>query len=1028
MRPLRRLGYPLRLAAARLARRTGRFALVGLGLAAAAATLAAVLAGSLVAQDRSVAREMREIPAAERAVRAVWFGVPGESGASLDELDRVARSALAPVGVGEPATVLLFRRTSIGRQAVDLGAADGLAGLVRMRAGRLPRRCEPARCEVVRIRGAGPPPRAAGVEFVEVGRASLTSEVAFGRFVEPGTHHQAADPPLLLADGVETLADAPSLRGLYRSYAWVVPLAGDRLHAWDTDDFGGRVARARSELRTEDALFDLEAPVAQVETAGAAAEAAGRRLLLIGGEACALLVAFALLAAATLRRDAAAARRRLTWFGALRWQVEAGTAAETAAVAAAGTVAGWAGGAALAALVAREAGSPVGEVLRHSVASWGGLAAAAALALASALVLFAAVRARPVRVAGLAVSPVDVAALGALAVIVVALARGSADAETLAREGGTGALLLVLPGLVAFVAAVATARALVPVLRGLERLGRRSGVVLRLAALSLARNPGYAAVAIAFLTVSLGLALFAETYRSTLARGQAEQAAYAVPADAVVAEDLRELVAPLEAAPLAEYAAAARGGRATPIVRLSGTVPRLASARSVAVLGVPSGQLASVGGWRDDFAARRPAELAELVRPDGPARLAGPELPEDVREIRLAAEVAGAPFGLAASAVTPEGTFVRLDLGRTEGRRRLTFRAAVPAEARGGRIVGLTFEPPRRVEEGGASAGRGAVGVLTAGPLVVAGATGDREVGFEDWLPTSPGTSAIVAGPRTEFHYSLTASVVSRFRPRQASDEGPVPVLATPRLAAAAGSDGRLAVDLVGVTLTARVAGVVERFPSVDGEAVVGDRDLLSTAVNASDPGSAQPNEVWLDAPDGEEAALARRLAEPPFDVLQVTVRADVASGLRADPLARAALLTLASAAVVALALALVGLLLGVVSDLRDDRGELFDLEAQGAAPATLRRQVRLRAAIVAGAGLLGGIATGAILSLLVVDLVRLTANAARPQPPLLVAVDWPVVALAVGAYALAAVLLVGLATARAFRAPAPPRMSEVGA
>jgi len=78
--------------------------------------------------------------------------------------------------------------------------------------------------------------------------------------------------------------------------------------------------------------------------------------------------------------------------------------------------------------------------------------------------------------------------------------------------------------------------------------------------------------------------------------------------------------------------------------------------------------------------------------------------------------------------------------------------------------------------------------------------------------------------------------------------------------------------------------------------------------------------------------------------------------------------------------------------------------------------------------GVLGGALTGAVLSLLVVDLVRLTANAARPEPPLLVAVDLPVVVLAVVAYAAAAALVVGLATARAFRARTPSRVSEAAA
>jgi hypothetical protein len=47
--------------------------------------------------------------------------------------------------------------------------------------------------------------------------------------------------------------------------------------------------------------------------------------------------------------------------------------------------------------------------------------------------------------------------------------------------------------------------------------------------------------------------------------------------------------------------------------------------------------------------------------------------------------------------------------------------------------------------------------------------------------------------------------------------------------------------------------------------------------------------------------------------------------------------------------------------------GEHFDLEAQGASPAFLRRVVRARAATVSAVGLVGGSATGLCLLLLTV-------------------------------------------------------------
>jgi ABC-type antimicrobial peptide transport system permease subunit len=173
-------------------------------------------------------------------------------------------------------------------------------------------------------------------------------------------------------------------------------------------------------------------------------------------------------------------------------------------------------------------------------------------------------------------------------------------------------------------------------------------------------------------------------------------------------------------------------------------------------------------------------------------------------------------------------------------------------------------------------------------------------------------------------------------------------------------------------------------------------------------------NEVWLGAADGPERnRLAATLARPPYDVLRSESRVELERSLRDDPLARGTLLTLLAAALVALGLALVGVLLGVLSDVRDERGELDDLEAQGARPATLRRVVRLRSLVVVAAGLLGGLATAALLGFLVVDLVTVTADARAIELPLRTAVAWPVLAVALAAGTLAAATLVTAASRR---------------
>jgi hypothetical protein len=223
------------------------------------------------------------------------------------------------------------------------------------------------------------------------------------------------------------------------------------------------------------------------------------------------------------------------------------------------------------------------------------------------------------------------------------------------------------------------------------------------------------------------------------------------------------------------------------------------------------------------------------------------------------------------------------------------------------------------------------------------------------------------------------------------------------------------------------VVGTVERIPTVGQDVVIADGPTLATALSATAPGTGTPNELWLDAAAGQERALAAELRRPPFDVLEVSAHDALLADLRSEPLARGTLLTLAAAALAALGLALVGLLLVVVSDLRDDRGELFDLEAQGAPPALLRRHLRLRAAFAAVFGLLGGIATGVILAALVVALVTLTAAAGSVELPLLLGVDWPVVLLGLLVYFALGAVIVSIATRRAFRADVAGRFAEVG-
>jgi len=676
-------------------------------------------------------------------------------------------------------------------------------------------------------------------------------------------------------------------------------------------------------------------------------------LLLLGGETGVLLLAFTVLAAAALRRDVAEARRRLSWAGARRWQVELHTFAETGAVALAGTVAGWCVGGGVAAFVASRAGSPAWQVVQHSLLTGGGIATAACAAGAAALLLFLTVRAAPLDAGRFAITPLDVAAVAAAGVVAVGYARGSIDAGSLGH-GGTGTFVLLVPALVTFAAAVAAVRLLLPALRALGRL-RRGGLPLRLAAVSLARNPGQATVVGTFLVASLGLALFAVTYRATLLQGQHDEAYYAVPAPYVATEDLSQLVPVLHGW---------SGTPATQVLRLAGNVT---GTTGFTFLGVPDSQL-----------ALHPSRFRSLALPPG-------------RVLALPASAHGDDVAVRAWFRSPLGDFQTVTLGETHGAMQVVLHGKVPfAHATLSSLELDVINSGRLTANGGTGQQPVARGRLMLGTPSVDGTP--LRGAFGGWVGHGGVTDTLA--------YSLAPDQISSFRPRQPTDGTPLPVLATPAVAAAAGPDHVVSVTIEGDLVPVRVVGIVPRYHSIVGDAVVADRQTAQTALDSRSPGLGTTDELWANA-----------LPTPKPASLTVVSRADVLAGLRADPLSRGALATLAATAALALALALVGLVLGVAGDRRDERGELFDLEAQGAAPSTLRLHLRLRALLVAVFGLAGGIATGAILSRLVLSLVTVTASAAKPEPPLRLELDLPLLAAAVAVYAVLAVVLVGMAT-----------------
>src|SRR5205085_1944732 len=555
---------PLVVAAARLRGHAGRAILVAAGIAASIAMLVGVEGGSLIARDRAVQRAVSALPASQQTFRVDAFGLaPGQTYA---EADRTIRGTLASLTTRRPLRAMFFRELRVAGGLVQLASLDDLGALARLRSGRLPRTCVPARCEVLQLGAGGRTTWGQqGIHLVRVGTGELRDRALFGDLLAPAPQLHNAPVTPLVASAAAAFDRLPAFEGIYRSYSWIAPLDPRALHVWQISALQRRESRAQASLARYTDAYELSGPDAALTDASAKGRITAQRMVLIGGEVSTLLLGFALVCAIGLRRGLAAERRRLLERGARRPQLWLAVGAEVSAMSVAGGLVGVAAGAALVLVVAGRAGLPAGAVLGHSLGSGLGVALVLLAWLAGTAAVLVAGRAPSSARSG--VRLLDVAALGAAVAVGVGLARGRLDANTLAT-GGDATLLLLLPGLVAFVAAVVAGRLIAPLMRAAERAARRGPSALRLALLALARAPSRTIATAAFLLVSVGLALFAGSYRATLERSARDEAAFAVPLDYVLSEG-SQLVLPLDAAPLERYRTV---GTPYPVLRRSATV------------------------------------------------------------------------------------------------------------------------------------------------------------------------------------------------------------------------------------------------------------------------------------------------------------------------------------------------------------------------------------------------------------------------------------------------------------------------
>lgn len=949
-----RVLVPIRFALLRLRRRWPQTFVVAVGIAVGAAVLALTTVGSGAVQDRAVQRALAQLAPSDRAIQAVWSGVPAQSSLSFPRLDAIARAQTTQILGQEPFRVEVFRQATWGGAFVNLGAVDGLGRWLTLRSGRLPRRCTPSDCELVQIGGAPVQPK---LPFLHVvGRAAFVPGAPLQSYFGGGGEKR---PPILLANGVVPFVRTPlpDAALIARTYGWIVPVAPRTIHDWQLSTLDDRLNRAQSTLERASDVFTVAGPTDTIAAIRATSRVAAQRLLILGGDAAVLLLGFAVLASTRLRREFADVRRRLTWAGARRSQMLLVATTEVVTITLVATVIGWLVGTGAGALLARHLGSPGGPVITHSVLTGRTLGIAVGLAVVTAVTMLVALRADAIAFGGVRFTAADAAALGALAAVLLALARGRADTSTL-QTSGTGLFLLLLPALVLFVLAVVAARLLAPLFRCLEWSARRAGPTIRVALLSLARAPGEVALTVVFFVLSIGIAVFAIAYRATLVQGERDQARFAVPAPYVLTEDLAKLVTVQQALP---------GGGGTPVLRDSGYVSGTNGA-DFTLLALPHAALATIDGWRPDFSSSSPDELAALLRPTATPRL---------RTIRRLGPAATATFpftttgdkvGVSVVVANARGDFTTFLLGE-HGPGSHAPSVRVPPQARRGRVVAFRVTFP------------------TIASFVAAHRSAETSLGVND---ASTGTIRFAGWPGTH-RFVVNNASDAVLLPREPLEGQLVPVVVSPAIARAAGPSGIVPLHVENELISGRVVATTRYFPSVDGDVVVADLPTWLAAANTLDPGTATPSELWRTTPPPEHV---------PLDVASQRARGQE---LSSDPLARGSTALLLSTAVVGLLLAAVGLVLTVLGDLRDERGALFDLSAQGATPADLRRHVLVRAAVVGGVGLAAGIAAGAVVAALVVAVVTVSAGAENALPPLLLSFDWPLAVVALGSLVVAA-------------------------
>lgn len=977
----------------------------------AAAALIAIVSGiGLVASDASVARTLDGAGADRPLVRISRFAATATDYATVTAgADDAVTRHLA--GFTEPRV-----RGVITRELQDLVhpvfelvvGVDDPAPLVTLVEGRLPARCVDGRaCEALLLSETKPgfdfstARPAPDLDLTIVGRGVIDPAVPFGALDQRGPFGEITigggdyqtgrrSPAVLMVDGVDAISHAPAFDVTGRTYVWTAAVDVGAIHPWTAGRFRAAIEGLRNDLAAADAAFSIDSPVNQIDIALGQADAASSRLLLIGSLGVAILLAFAVFLALVVRDDVAAEVARLDAVGARRRDRLTFLVLEAAIPAVVGGVIGWLGGGLVVAMLAGWASVDPGAILAGATLSPTALGAAVLVILVAVVTTVLATA--PGRSWGGGVRTIVAMVLTAIVILAWQLsAAGPLDAAALARSVSSP-IVVLLPPAVAFVAALLLATAMPPLLRAITRRSTRAPLPLRLSLLSLSRDPGRPAATLTLLAFSLGAIVFATCWSATLRGGIDDAAAYRSGLDLRVTELGTGLSIAPSVVPVSRYAALGPDITAVPVFREGSTTQ---PGSRVDILGIDPTALPTLPGWRGDFSGTPVTELADRLKveaPPGGWTVHGHRLPGGSPDLDLRFRYKGESLRLDAIVWTKDGDSTRIALGTVrDGMTRAT--APLPKSAIGGWLTALVFYNDRIVAGTGHQHGVFRSSVRFEG---LDGLVDEREIPLEI--------------------FTVAAAII---RAPQVTDGMILPAVVSPDLAAEARADGTLDLHVGSGTIPIRIVGTADRVPTVvsaDPRFVIVPLDPFIVAVASAVPGSGRPSEMWLSVPDaGRQAEVRAALAKPPFRFAQVAARSDLIAAHAADPLSQAIVWAQIVAALAGLTLSVGALVMGAVTDLRDERGELADLEAQGVPPSALRWHALARTAWLAVGGAIAGLIAGLGLAVVVTGALAIDAQGNLPIPPLQVVLPPLEIAAVVGGVLAVVLGSVGLLAARTY-------------